>query len=370
VTCLILAISLITAVFYFHPATTNVISAFRSVPIVSQTIGRVAEIFVRGSMEVQAGQPLFRLEDETQRTAVESARRAIAEVDAAAVVAQADLAQAEARILEADGSLRQARDELATKQELVRRANADVVTRREIERLQVLVQTRQAGVAATIAARESVAGRISDQIPAQRATAVAQLAQAEAELAKTVIRAGVNGRVEQFTLQVGDIVNPMIRPAGVLVPEGGGLRGRGLVAGFSQIEAQVMRVGMIAEAACVSLPWTVIPMVITDVQRVVAGGQIRAGEQLVDVQQFTTPGTILVIMEPLYEGGLDSVIPGSRCIANAYTSNHERLSEPGLSTLQFITLHAIDTVGLVHAILLRIQVALMPFQGLVFSGGH
>src|SRR5215470_185253 len=65
VTCLILAVSLITAIFYFHPSTTSVISAFRSLPIVPQTNGRVAEIFVRGMEQVQAAQPLFRLDDET-----------------------------------------------------------------------------------------------------------------------------------------------------------------------------------------------------------------------------------------------------------------------------------------------------------------
>jgi hypothetical protein len=35
--------------------------------------------------------------------------------------------------------------------------------------------------------------------------------------------------------------------------------------------------------------------------------------------------------------------------------------------MQYITLHAIDTVGVVHAILLRIQALLLPFQALVFS---
>lgn len=367
VTCLLLTVSLITAVFYFHPSTTNVISAFRSVPIVPQTNGRVAEIFVRGSERVEAGQPLFRLEDETQRTAVEAARRAVAEVDAAVLVAQADLAQAEARILEAEGALEQATDELATKRELFRR-NADVVTRREIERLQVLVATRQAGVAATLAVRQGVEARITNQLPAQRATAQAVLAQAEAELTKTVVRAGVTGRVEQLVLQVGEIVNPFMRPAGLLVPDDLGLRRSGLFAGFGQIEAQVMRVGMLAEATCVSRPWTVIPMVVAEVQRVVASGQVRAGEQLLDVQQFRQPGTILVRLEPLYEGGLDGVIPGSSCIANAYTSNHEALSQPGIGTTQRVVLHGIDAVGLVHAILLRIQALLLPFRALVFSG--
>jgi hypothetical protein len=33
-------------------------------------------------------------------------------------------------------------------------------------------------------------------------------------------------------------------------------------------------------------------------------------------------------------------------------------------------LHAVDTLGLVHAILLRIQALLLPFKAPVFSGGH
>ncbi|MDB5378680.1 MAG: secretion protein HlyD, partial [Rubritepida sp.] len=195
------------------------------------------------------------------------------------------------------------------------------------------------------------------------------LAQAQAELDKTVIRAGVSGRVEQFLLQVGDVVNPLLRPAGVLVPEGLGTRNRSLAAGFGQIEAKVMRVGMIAEAVCISQPWVVIPMVVTQVQAFVAGGQIRGTDQLLDVQQFRQPGTVLVALEPLYEGGLDGVVPGSHCIANAYTSNHEALSQPGIGTGRAIALHAVDAVGLVHAILLRIQALLMPFQLLVL-GGH
>jgi multidrug resistance efflux pump len=62
--------------------------------------------------------------------------------------------------------------------------------------------------------------------------------------------------VEQFLLRPGDMVNPMMRPAGVLIPSGAGQRV--LQAGFSQIEAQVMKVGMIAEVTCASKPWTII----------------------------------------------------------------------------------------------------------------
>jgi len=37
------------------------------------------------------------------------------------------------------------------------------------------------------------------------------MAEAQVDLDKTTIRAGVDGRVEQFTLRVGDVVNPVMR---------------------------------------------------------------------------------------------------------------------------------------------------------------
>ncbi|MGA7003010.1 MAG: HlyD family secretion protein, partial [Pseudolabrys sp.] len=45
VSCLMLTVALITTVFYFHPSTTNVTSFFRTVPIISEKVGRVAEIY-------------------------------------------------------------------------------------------------------------------------------------------------------------------------------------------------------------------------------------------------------------------------------------------------------------------------------------
>ena len=42
--CLLLTVGLITAVFYNHPSTTNVTLFFRTVPILPEGSGRVAEI--------------------------------------------------------------------------------------------------------------------------------------------------------------------------------------------------------------------------------------------------------------------------------------------------------------------------------------
>jgi multidrug resistance efflux pump len=256
-------------------------------------------------------------------------------------------------------------DELATKQEIYRR-NPGAVATRDIEKLQVAVQGRQGTIDAATAAKQSVEAQISTLLPAQKASAQAALAQSEVDLAKTVVRAGVTGRVEQFALRVGDIVNPFMRPAGVLIPEEAGRQS--LVAGFGQIEAQVMKVGMAAEVTCVSKPWTVIPMVVTGVQDFIAAGQFRGGEQLIDPQQVTRPGTILVFLEPLYKGGIDDITPGSSCIANAYTSNYELIASGNVGAVRGFALHAVDAVGLVHAMILRIQALILPIQTLVFSG--
>ncbi|MEY9451960.1 hypothetical protein ABIG07_000908 [Bradyrhizobium ottawaense] len=80
------------------------------------------------------------------------------------------------------------------------------------------------------------------------------------------------------------------------------------------------------------------------------------------------PGTILVFMEPLYKGGLEGVTPGSSCIANAYTSNHELISSGKLGSFKSFALHVVDATGFVHALLLRIQALVLPVKTLVLSG--
>ena len=111
-------------------------------------------------------------------------------------------------------------------------------------------------------------------------------------------------------------------------------------------------------------------MVVTQVQHVIAGGQLRPTDQLIDVQSSRRPGTLTVFMEPLYPGGLDGIPPGSTCIANAYTSTTTGAPPPTSARWSWFCLHTIDAVGLVHAMILRLQALLLPFGMLVFSGGH
>jgi multidrug resistance efflux pump len=365
--CLALAVLMITVIFYSHPSSKAATLYFRTVPILPEIGGRVAEVYVDGRGRVEAGQPLFRLDTTQQEAAATTARSRLAEIDAQSRMAAAEVAAADGQVAQARGALRQVEDELRTKTEIASR-NASAVPAREIERLQVSVQEAEGALAAAVASREAARTQLEVLLPAQRASAQAQLAEAEVAVSKGTVVAGVPGMLEQFTLRVGDVVNPMLRPAGILIADSD--RTRRIAAGFGQVEAQVIRPGMYAEIACPSMPLRVIPMVVVGVQDALTTGQVRVSDQLIDVAQIArTPGTVLAFMEPLYEGGLDDLPLGAVCMANAYTSNHDRIASGEVTGLHALGLHAVDALGAVHAIILRAQTLMTPIRLLVLTGG-
>ncbi len=364
--CLILTVLLITVVLYNHPASKNVNALFRTTAIFVETGGRVSDVYVGYNEHVKKGQPLFKLDSKRQEAALDTARAKIAEVDASMVTAKADLMTSEGKLNEAKGDYQQALDELDTKKKLYAR-NPDIVATREIEKLQTLVTTRQGSVDAAEAAKQSAEVRLSTVLPAQKVSAEADLAAAQVELEKMTIRAGIDGRVDQFVLRVGDVVQPapFIRAAGILIPDGAGEDQ--LVAGFNQIEAQVIKVGMVGEATCVTKPLTIIPLVVSRVQDVIAAGQILQTGQLTEMEKIGPPGTMLAVLQPLYPGVLDDVPPGSSCIANLYSNHHEEIASSDSGSLTKVYLHIADTVALVHALILRLQAVVLPLKALVFG---
>jgi multidrug resistance efflux pump len=364
--CILLTVLLITTVFYFHPTANFAAPLFRTIPILPESVGRVSKVYFNISGDVKQGQPILELDSSKEKAAVDQASSRVAEIEAQLVVARTEVATAEAQIVQAKSDLQQAEDELKTKQDLYAR-NPGNVAFREIEKLQVAIEGRKGKLAGAEAAKETADARVNSLLPAQLATAQSALRQAQVDLERRTVYAGVSGRVEQFTLRVGDVVNPLMRPAGVLIPEGAG-RAQ-IQAGFNQIEAQVIKPGLIAEALCVSKPFTIIPMKVVSVQEAIASGQVRTGETLIDVQQLAKPGTIIAFLSPLYPDGLDGVTPGSNCVVNAYTSHHDELQNENLGFFTRFVLHGIDATGLVHAIILRLQALVLPVQTLVL-GGH
>ena len=115
------------------------------------------------------------------------------------LAAEADVLKSEGQLQEAKSALQQAQDELDAKTELQKR-NPGIVPQRDIEKLQVAVAGRQGSLDAATASKQSASTRVTALIPAEKASAEAALAEAQVDLDKTFIRAGVNGRVEQFLL--------------------------------------------------------------------------------------------------------------------------------------------------------------------------
>src|SRR3974390_662079 len=150
---------LITTIFYFHPATNSAMLFFRTVPIAPETVGRVAEVKVGYSAPVKKGTVLFKLDSSKQQAAVETAKSKIAEVDADLVAAKVDVVKAEAQLQQANADYKQAKDELDVKSDLQRR-NPGIVPQRDIDKLQVLVDGRQAGIDAATAAKQAAKTRV------------------------------------------------------------------------------------------------------------------------------------------------------------------------------------------------------------------
>ncbi len=365
--CVILTVSLITLVFYYHPSTTNVTPVFRTVTILSETPGRVEEVFVVNFQLVNRGDPLFSLDSSSQKAAVETAQSTLDVVKAEFSLVKTDLEEAEGHISSVNSKLTQATDDAARMRE-VAKGGKDLISERDLEFYENKVDVVEGELSSAIAARAEVLANLNILLPARQKTAEDALDQANVELDKTVIYAETSGRITQLVLQPGDIVNPLLRPAGLLIPEFEGSGTLAVQAGFNQLAAQIVKPGTIAEMTCMSKPFRVIPMVITDVQTSIASGQVRPTDQMIDLQDRSRPGTLTVRMEPLYPNGLDGILPGSKCIANAYTNNHELIVSGKLSKSEFLFYHMVDTVGFVHALLLRIQTLLLPVKTLVFAG--
>ena len=366
--CAILTISLVTLIFYYHPSTSNATPMFRTVSIMPERGGRVQYVFVENHQKVTAGTALFSMYDESQVAAIENAEAQVKQVEAEFTTANAQLVVAMSNVEQANSSYMRAKNEYDRKKKLSRKG-LNIISKSEVQKMADTVAINKAGLSAAKANQASAQAVIDSVLPAKRASALEELNSVMIDKAKRTVYAHIDGELQQFALQPGDFVNPMIRTAGILVPTSGEASGKEAVqAGFNQLTANVIKVGTFAEITCLSKPFTIIPMKVASVQSVIATGQIRAVETLLDIQERARPGTLTVKLVPLYEGGLDGVMPGTKCIANAYSYHHDLINSGTLSTTESIYLHMVDTVGVVHAIILRMQALLLPVKGLVFSG--
>ena len=115
-----------------------------------------------------------------------------------------------------------------------------------------------------------------------------------------------------------------------------------------------MKVGMIGEVTCVAKPLTIIPMVVTQVQDLIAAGQVRPTDQLIDAQQ-AGPARNHHRVSWSRSTRVGSLASRRAAIASPMPTPATTIVSPTRTSAPrdgSSSMH-VDTVGLVHAMILR-----------------
>ncbi len=183
----------------------------------AQVSARVEKLLVQDNQEVKAGQVLLELDPRDYQARVDQARASLGQAQAALLQAQSQLTVQQANV---DQSQAQARVEEAnlgqTQQDFARYKALDprAIARQTVQNTSQGVKAGEARVAAAHQAVTAARAQVKSAA-AQVESARAQVGQAQAQLDTALlnlsyceIRASVDGRVTQRTVDVGNYVSP------------------------------------------------------------------------------------------------------------------------------------------------------------------
>lgn len=241
-----------------------------AVAVAPRINGYVTEVLVQDNQWVKAGEPLLRIDPRTYRATLDQAEAVIAvrEADIAAAAAgvqgqQSSLVQARSQLSAASASLRFARAEVARFTPL---AASGADTQEHLESLQHELQRAQAQHEAARAQIQGAQSQIeASQAQLEQAQAGLKQAQADAAQARvafedTELRARIDGRVGNKTVQVGQFVAAGTRTMTV-VP----VASLYLAANFKETQVGLMRPGQPAEIKVDALPGTTLQGVVESI---------------------------------------------------------------------------------------------------------
>lgn len=241
-----------------------------AVAVAPRINGYVTEVMVQDNQWVKAGEPLLRIDPRTYRATLDQAEAVIA-------VREADIAAARAGVQGQQSSLLQARSQLAAATASLRFARAEVARFTPLaasgadthEHVESLRHERERAQAQYDAAKAQIEGAQS-QIEASQAQleqAQAGLKQAQADAAQasvafedTELRARIDGRVGNKTVQVGQFVAAGTRTM-TIVP----VSALYLSANFKETQVGLMRPGQPAEIKVDALPGTTLRGVVESI---------------------------------------------------------------------------------------------------------
>ena len=230
-----------------------------SMTVAPKVGGYVVEVLVADNAQVEAGQPLVRLDARKYQAAVDEALATVAS-------RQADIASAEANLVQQGASIAQARAELAGAQADTRHAQSEVKrygplarsgaeTEERLAELDNQLAQASTGQAARQAAVLSAQTRIGmlqaqlQQARAQLAVAEASARQSQLDLDDTTVRSTLQGKVADRSVRVGQFTQPGTRLLTV-VP----VQALYLTANFKETQIGQMRAGQSATVHVDALP--------------------------------------------------------------------------------------------------------------------
>lgn len=219
-----------------------------AVVVAPKISGYVDAVFVADNQTVRAGQPLMRIDprDYRARTDQFEAQIGVAEANAEGVRAQireqqAAIGQARAQLAAAETRLRFAREQVARYAPL---AATGAETGERLAQLRSDARDAASQVAnarAALLTAERRVGTLRAQVGqalSQGRAAAAQLAAANADLASTIVRASIDGRVGDRTVQPGQFLQPGVRTMSI-VP----VQKLYVEANFKETQLALMRAG-------------------------------------------------------------------------------------------------------------------------------
>ncbi|HAT1578385.1 TPA: HlyD family secretion protein [Raoultella ornithinolytica] len=287
--------ALILGMNYNFPYTDIGKQVFRTVPIVSQTRGRVMSVPVQPNQMLHKGDVLFTLDPTPFQAQVDDLTAQVKAASQDALSLNAALNSAQADLQKAIALRDQAQREYARFQaghDKGAFSDQMVDTRR---------QSWKADEAAVAAAQASVVqahNNLNSVVNGENtkvASLLAQLRAAEFKLENTVVRAPSDGYVSTVGLRPGTMSTALgLKPVMTFVPTGEADK-REFVAAFRQNSLQRLEKGEQAELLFPAVPGTVFHAEVTEVLPAIGESQFQGQGTLLTTRDLDTRGRALVV---------------------------------------------------------------------------
>lgn len=189
-----------------------------SVVVSPRVGGYVAAVYVEDNQVVEKGDPLFLIEQRDYEARLASSQAQIDQAQASAAALRAQIAEQQSMIGQAVANLSSANEDLRFARQEEQRyaplAESGAVSREAYEQKRTALQQAEAAQAAAQAQLAMARRRVTtleaqvEQARAQAMGGQAQQIAADNDLSDTLVRAAIDGRVGNKSLQVGQLAQP------------------------------------------------------------------------------------------------------------------------------------------------------------------